>query len=107
MISIRWNLADLEDIEKTIMTPQNPKGAFKDTSDAIRELAKVGAKVVEYQSMMKDPKKANEFRKKMQEMLQTNKMEEWSQTLTAEQIDGFLMFLQIEKGKRFEQKQFN
>ena len=41
----------------------------------------------------------------MNEMLQTQNMDEWSQTLSTEQIDGFLMFLQMEKDKRFEQKQ--
>ncbi len=61
---------------------------------------------MDYQEMMKDPERANEFREKMNEMLQTQSMDEWSQTLTSDQIEGFIMFLQMEKDKRFEQKKF-
>ena len=107
MISIRWPLHELDDIEKTILSAENPNGTFKDASSAVRELAKVGAKVVEYQVMMQDPEKASEFANKMQEMLKTDDMDQWSQTLTSDQLDGFLMFLNIEKEKRYEQKQFN
>lgn len=101
-LSLRIDLADLEDLERNV----KPNGKFHSVSECIRELAKIGNKVMEYQSMMKDPAKASEFQDKMHEMLQTEKMDEWSQTLTTEQLDGFLMFLQMEKDKRFEQKTF-
>ena len=107
MISTRWEIPDLQDVEKKVRTIENPTGIFESVSEAIRELSKIGLKVMTYQNMMKDPEKASEFQEKMNEMLQTQSMDQWSQTLTSDQIDGFLMFLQLEKEKRFEQKQFN
>ena len=106
MLSIRIDNNDLDDLEKNINTPQTPQGKFNNMSECIRELLKIGHKVIEYQEMMKDPEKKNEFVVKMQEMIQTQNFDEFSQTLTVEQIDGFLMHLQIEKEKRFEQKTF-
>lgn len=107
MISIRFDLSTLDDFEKNVKTEFKPVAKFNNMSECIRELAKVGNKVLTYQDMMKDPARANEFKQKMDEMLQTQSMDEWSQTLSSEQLDGFLMFLKIEKEKRYEQKQFN
>lgn len=106
MISLRVDNNDLDDLEKNVKSPQNPQGKFKNVSQCIRELAKVGHQVVEYQEMMKDPEKKNEFLIKMQEMIQTQNFDEFAQTLSTDQIDGFLMFLTMEKDKRFEQKNF-
>lgn len=106
MISLRLENRDLDEFEKNVKTTFNPDGRFLNLSECVRELAKVGCKVLEYQDMMKDPAKADEFKQKMQEMLQTQQIDEWSQTLTTEQIDGFVMFLSMEKEKRFEQKKF-
>ena len=107
MISIRFGLNDLDEFEKNIRSDYKPVAKFNSLSECIRELAKVGNKVLQYQDMMKDPERANEFKEKMQEMLETQNMDEWSQTLSSDQLDGFLMFLNIEKEKRFEQKQLN
>jgi len=104
LISIRWLLSDLDEIEKLVSTPLNPLGTFDNTSLAICECAKVGVKVHNYQKMMDDPKKANEFREKMQTMLKNDEVFEWVHTLDHSQIDGFLMALQMEKDKRFELK---
>ena len=105
-ISVRIECNDLDELEKNIKTPQTPQGKFKNVSECMRELAKIGHKVLEYQEMMKDPEKKNEFVAKMQELIQTENFDEFSQTLTTEQIDGFLMHLQVEKDKRYEQKTF-
>lgn len=105
-ITVRWLFSDIEEIEKHVKSHSNPDGKFNDTSEAIRELVKVGAKVIEYQQMMKDPAKADEFRQKMNEMMQTDKMDQWSETLSNEQLDGVIMFLNIEKEKRYDQKKF-
>jgi len=40
----------------------------------------------------------------MQNMIKNEEVFEWAHTLDAQQIDGFLMALQIEKDKRFEVK---
>ena len=105
-ISLRVDVRDLDEYEKKVRTEYNPTGQFSSLSECLRELSKIGNKVMDYQELMKDPEKAEEFRIKMQEMLQTQSMDEWSQTLSTEQLDGFLTFLQIEKEKRFEQKKF-
>ena len=105
-ISLRVDTRDLDEYEKKVKTAHNPKGQFANLSECIRELAKMGNKIMDYQHMMKDPAKAEEFRRKMQEMIETESMDEWTPTLTNEQIDGFQMYLQIEKDKRFEQKTF-
>jgi len=104
LVSTRWDLVDLDDIEKLVKSPLNVKAPFSNTSQAIRECAKVGVKVHNYQEMMKDPEKADEFRKKMQEMLKNEEVLEWVNTLDNSQIDGFLMALQMKKDKRWEMK---
>lgn len=104
IVSTRWELKDLDDIEKLVKSPLTPSSTFHSTSQAIRECTKVGVKVHNYQEMMKDPDKANEFREKMQTMLKNEEVFEWVHTLQHEQIDGFLMALQMEKDKRYEVK---
>lgn len=101
-VNTRWELSTIEELEKIIRSPENPTGVFKDTSKAIRECTKVGIKVHNYQEMMKDPEKSEEFRKKMQEMLQNEEILDWVQTLAPAQIDGFLMALQMEKDNRYK-----
>lgn len=102
IVSTRWDMVDLDSVEKLVKSPINPKGPFKNTSDAIRECAKVGVKVHNYQEMMKDPEKATEFLEKMQDMISNEKVFDWAHTLSPDQIDGFLMALQMEKDKRYE-----
>ena len=102
MISTRWDLSIIDDLEKLIKSPTNPDAKFKDASKAIRECTKVGMKVHNYQEMMKDPKKSEEFREKMQTMLQNEEVFEWVATLSPDQIDGFLMALQMERDNRFK-----
>ena len=104
MVSTRWELIILDEIEKLVKTPLNPKAPFPNTSEAIRECAKVGVKVHNYQAMMEDPEQANEFRKKMQDFIKNEEVFEWVDTLSPDQIDGFLMALQMKKDKRYEVK---
>ena len=107
MISLRVDNRDLDDFEKNVHTQANPQGRYGNVSECIRELAKMGNQILEYQEMMKDPEKKNEFVEKMQEMIETQNFDEFAQTLSPDQLDGFIMFLTIEKEKRFEQKTFN
>lgn len=104
LVSTRWELVILDSIEALVKSPLNVKAPFSNTSDAIRECAKVGVKVHNYQEMMKDPEKADEFRKKMQDFVKNEEVFDWAHTLSPDQIDGFLMALQIEKDKRYEVK---
>jgi len=103
-LSTRWDNSVLDEIEKLVKSPINHKGPFANTSVAIRECTKVGIKVHNYQEMMKDPEKADEFRKKMQDMIKNEEVFDWVHTLQPDQIDGFLMALQMEKDKRYEVK---
>ena len=100
MISLRVNNHDLDEFEKNV----KPEGKYNNVSECIRELAKIGHKVIEYQEMMKDPEKSQEFANKMKEIIKTENFDQFTQTLSTEQLDGFLMFMQIEKEKRIEQK---
>ena len=102
LVSTRWDLVDLDSIEQLVKSPINVDGKFRNTSEAIRECAKVGVKVHNYQEMMKDPEKANEFREKMQVMIQNDEVIGWAHTLDNNQIDGFIMALQMEKESRYK-----
>ena len=104
LVSTRWELIVLDDIEKLVQNPLNPTATFENTSLAIRELTKAGLKVHNYQTMMEDPEKADEFRTKMQDFIKNEEVFDWAHTLTPDQIDGFLMALQMEKDKRYEVK---
>lgn len=100
-INMRCDFSLVDDVEKLVKSPQNPTGAFDSVSQAIRECAKVGMKVHNYQEMMKDPERANEFREKMQLMIKNDEVFDWVATLERDQIDGFLMALQMEKDQRY------
>ena len=77
-------------------------GKFSSSADAIRETSRIGCKVIRYQEMMKDPKQATEFARKMQEAVHQDKIFEWAATLTENQIDGFMMALEMEKEGRYK-----
>lgn len=104
IISTRWDLIILDDIENLVKSPITPDGTFKNVSEAIRECTKVGIKVHNYQEMMKDPEKSDEFRKKMLDMIKNEEVFDWVATLQPDQIDGFLMALQMEKDNRYKVK---
>lgn len=95
-IGFRCPLSLLDDIEKLI----KPIGVFDTASDVIRECTKVGMQLHNYQEMMKDPEKAEEFRLKMQEIVKTEEMDQWADSMSSAQLDGFLMFLQMKKDSR-------
>ncbi len=104
LVGTRWDLALIDDVDKLVKTHDNQTGVFKNVSEAIRECTKVGIKVHNYQKMMKDPKLAEEFRKKMQDYIQNEEVIEWVHTLDNSQIDGFILTMQMEKDKRWELK---
>ena len=101
-IHTRWDISTLDEIDTLVL----PEGKYKNTSEAIRECTKIGMKVLHHQEMMKDPKQANEFQQKMQEMIKTENYQEWLETLQTGQLDGFIMLKQLEKEKRYEQTKF-
>jgi len=101
MISIRFSNEFLDELEKEI-----EKKEFKNVSDAIKTCSKYGLELYRYQKMMKDPKQANEFAKKMQELLIKEQQFDWCEKLSETQIDGFMMMLRMEKDTRYKQMRF-
>jgi len=93
-------------LKEKIQSPNNSNAKFTNMSECIRECAKIGSKLLDYQDMMQDPEKAEEFQKKMQDFIQHEQVMEWSQALSDSQINGFLMALQMEKETRYENKKF-
>ena len=98
-LSIRVPMQIAEKIEDDINT-----GMFSNKSSAVNSYLKVGIRISEYQIMLKDPEKAKEFQKKMHDIVQNENLEGWLESLSVQQLEGFLGLLQIEKEKRFEQR---
>ena len=98
-ISFRIPIQELDDIERHI----EPDGPFLSLSEAIRELTKAGSRIKDFQKEMNDPKKALEFQAKMQELLQTEQVMPWADTLTDTQVEGYLGLLQMQKDMRYKQ----
>ena len=102
VINFRCPVPLLDKIESFVKDSNNPKGVFDTVSDVIRESIEVGIKIRDYQEMMKEPKKANEFREKMLNYIKNEEVFDWARTLTTDQIDGYVMALQMEKDQRFK-----
>ena len=96
MISTRWNNFILDELDEVIKSNH-----YSNTSEAIRELVKIGIKLYNYKEMMKDPQQSEEFLRKMQNLVQNNDVFDWTNTLSDTQLDGFFMALQMEKEKRY------
>ena len=79
-------------------------GQFKNMSKAIEALTYLGLQVHQYQKMAKDPKKHDEFIAKMNDMTETNKFQEIVQTMTPEQLHGASMYIEIEKTRKYTQR---
>ena len=101
MVNIRFSNEFLDEIEKEI-----EKKEFKNVSGAIKICSKYGLELYRYQKMMKDPKQANEFTKKMQELLIKEQQFDWCGELSDIQLDGFMMMLRMEKDTRYKQMRF-
>ena len=104
LVGLRLGAQLLDEFEKKIKSYKNPDGKFTNMSECIRECAKIGSKLLDYQEMMKDPEKSKEFQKKLKEIIENEKVVQWSQALTDSQISAFAMALQIEKEARYENK---
>lgn len=104
MFSLRIDNQLLDEFESKVKRHSNPDGKFNSMSECIRDCAKIGSKLLDYQEMMKDPNKSKEFQTQMQSIIQNDQVIEYSQTLTDSQINGFMMALQMEKDTRYENK---
>ena len=102
MISVRWDQEDIDDIEKRVQSEENPSGKFKDVSHGIRDLTRLGLKLLDYQEVMKDPLQSKEFIEKMQEFIRTEQTQQFIETLSDQQLNGFMMQCQMEKDSRYK-----
>ena len=100
-VSVRFPARLLDDIDIEL-----EKGEFSSTSQAIIRCTEVGLEAIKYREMMNDPVKAAEFAAKMQEAIKEEKVERWAETLTREQLDGFIQLMKMEKEKRYSVKKF-
>jgi len=99
-MNIRCDLSLVERINELVKDYRNPRGVFKSSSEAVRELIKVGLEVHNYQDIMKDPQKAAEFQEKMQELIKNEEMDKWSETLNTQQLEGFATFMKLKLESR-------
>ena len=76
-------------------------------SDAIIKCTEVGLEAIKYKEMMADPVKAAEFATKMQEAIKEDEVSQWAETLSREQLGGFIMLMTMEKEKRYSIRKFN
>ena len=104
LIGLRVENQLLDKFEKIIHSQENPKGGFPNMSECIRELAKIGYELLKHKEDMQDPKKSEEFLKKMGEIIEQDKVMDWLQGLSDSQLEGFLMAHQMEKERRYENK---
>ena len=100
-VSVRFPARLLDDIDIEL-----EKGEFSSTSQAIIKCTEVGLEAIKYKEMMNDPVKAAEFAAKMQEAIKDEEVGRWAETLSKEQLDGFIMLLGMEKEKRYSVKKF-
>ncbi len=99
LVSVYLDREFVDEVNKHVATEE-----YKNASVAIRKFSKLGLQLTNYQKLMKDPEKANEFQQKVKEFVENEQHFEWAATLTTEQIEGFLMLLQMEKDERFKQQ---
>lgn len=78
----------------------------KSLSETIRSTSSIGMKVLNYQDMMKKPDQSAEFQQKMKEIMTDVKSKEWAATLTSQELEGFLLCLQLEKEGRYKVEAF-
>ena len=101
-MSITMPLDLLEKIQDDIKA-----GSFRSKSAAVTEYSRIGIRISNYQEMLKDPAKAKEFQKKMQDVIQNEKLEGWIESLSSQQLDGLMGLMEIEKDKRYDQRRLN
>ena len=102
LLGLRIQNQLLDELEKHVILKDRPDGKFNNMSECIRECAKLGLKLLDYQEMIKDPKQAEEFQKKMKDIIKGEEMFEWTHSLTEIQIEGFLQALDMERNSRYE-----
>jgi len=96
-VNFKCDVALLEEINDLVRSPYHPGGTFNNFSEAVRECIKIGIQVHRYKEVMEDPTKSKEFIKKMQKMVEDEQMDSWYLTLTSQQKDGFIAYMQLKK----------
>ena len=73
---------------------------YASASKAINVAVHTLDQVERYKTVIKDPVQAAEFQKKIQQIVQEDKVNAWAKSLTKTQLDGFIGFLTMEMERR-------
>ena len=73
---------------------------YASVSKAINVAVHTLNQVERYKTVIKDPVQAAEFQKKIQQIVQEDKVNAWAKSLTKTQLDGFIGFLTMEMERR-------
>ena len=79
---------------------------FRNKSSALVNLAMIGADVLDHKEMMKDPENAKEFIAKMKNHLENETTLEHANTLTTQQLEGYISTYKLALEGRYDQKRF-
>ena len=99
-MSCKLKLRDYKRVIKFVPTK------FRNKSSALVNLAMIGADVLDYKEMMKDPENVKEFTAKMQKHQEDETTTEHAATLTTQQLEGYIGMYKIELEGRYDQKRF-
>ena len=79
-------------------------GKFKNKSKAIEAMVHLGLQMHQYQQIEKDPEKHAEFLAKIKDMTKANNFQQVIQTMSPSQLDGAAMFIEMEKTRKYQQR---
>ena len=91
-VSCRVPIKTLEAIDGLI-----EEGHFRSTSEVIEAALDTLFKVRAHKTMMADPAKAEEFRLKMQSVIEQENYTQWLDTLSADQKTGLIGMLELSR----------
>ena len=78
------------------------QGEYRNTSEVLEAALDIFFKVRSHRTMMEDPAKAEEFRLKMQSVIEQEKYSEWLDTMTPDQMTGLIGMLEMAREGRWE-----
>ena len=96
-VSCRVPVKTLEMIDNVIES-----GKFRSVSEVLEAAIDTFFKVQSHRSMMEDPAKAEEFRVKMQSVIEQEKYSEWLDTMTPDQMTGLIGMLEMAREGKWE-----
>ena len=96
-ISTRVTVKTLEMIDELI-----EQRKFNSTAEVVDAALDTFFKVMSHRSIMADPSQAEEFRLKMQSVIEQEKYSEWLETLSRDQMTGLIGMLEMARNDKWE-----